>query len=246
MKAIIYGSNGKMGKMVKQALLQKGYEIAAEVSFDNELNLSAGQYNNLEQVSEKGDVLIDFSNHASTKEVTAYIRNHHIPAVIGTTGQSEEEKALIREAARYAPVFYTPNLSLGIAVLNDLVKRAAALFPDADIEIVEIHHNQKLDVPSGTALQLAESIKEVRESAVFNIGRHENRKRAKNEVGIHSLRMGNEVGTHEIFINTGNECITLRHDAKSRAVFADGAVKAAEFIIAKTSGIYTMKELLNS
>jgi 4-hydroxy-tetrahydrodipicolinate reductase len=151
---------------------------------------------------------------------------------------------MIMHASKEIPVFNSANMSLGIAVLSDLAKRAAALFPDADIEIVEKHHNQKLDVPSGTALALANSIKEVRADATYNVGRHENGKRTKQEIGIHSLRMGNEVGTHEIYINNGNECLTLTHEANSRAVFAAGALKAAQYLLNKQPGLYTMKELI--
>ena len=135
-------------------------------------------------------------------------------------------------------------MSLGIAVLTDLVKKAVIMFPEADVEIVEMHHNRKLDVPSGTALMLADAVKSQRPDAVYNIGRPEGGKRDPKEIGIHSLRMGNEVGTHTVYINTGNEVLTLTHQAESRAVFADGALKAAEFLIQQQPGLYGMKEML--
>ena len=142
-------------------------------------------------------------------------------------------------------MFFAANFSLGIAVLCDLAKRAAAMFPDADIEIVEMHHNQKLDVPSGTALALANSIASVRPEAEFVIGRHENGKRQKQQIGIHSLRLGSEAGTHEILISTGKETLTLRHEAKDRSLFADGAMQAAQFLVGKPAGLYTMQDLIN-
>jgi 4-hydroxy-tetrahydrodipicolinate reductase len=141
-------------------------------------------------------------------------------------------------------VFRSANMSLGIAVLLDLARRAARMFPDADVEIVEAHHNQKLDVPSGTALMLANAVRSVRPEAEFVVGRHENGKRKKSEIGIHSLRLGNEVGMHEILITTGNETLTLKHEAESRALFAEGALAAAAWLMGKPAGLYNMQDLL--
>lgn len=134
-------------------------------------------------------------------------------------------------------------MSLGVAVLAQLAEKAAAMFPEADIEIVEKHHNQKLDVPSGTALLLAKRIQKVCTDSVLLIGRHENGKRTKKEIGIHSLRLGNEVGTHEIIITTGNETITLKHEAESRALFAEGALTAAAFLCGMEAGLYNMQDI---
>ena len=165
--------------------------------------------------------------------------------MLATTGQTEEEKAAITDAAAKIPLFRAANMSLGIATLCSLVKTAVCMFPDADIEIVEKHHNQKLDVPSGTALALADAVKAVREEADFVVGRHENGKRRKEEVGIHSLRLGGVVGEHEVIITTGNETLTLKHEAHSRAVFADGAVLAAVYTAdQKVPGLYTMEDLV--
>ena len=151
----------------------------------------------------------------------------------------------IEAAAAEIPVFFASNYSLGIAVLADIACRATAMFPDADIEIVEMHHNQKLDVPSGTALTLASSIASVRPGAELVIGRHENGKREKKQIGIHSLRLGNLSGTHEILIATGSEVLTLRHEARDRTLFADGAMQAAHFLVGKPAGLYTMQDLIN-
>lgn len=243
MKVIIHGYTGKMGGHVIEACRNAGVEIAAMAAFDGTDCAEQHTYTSLDHITEEADVLIDFSNHVTTQAVTDYCAARKLPVVICTTGQTEEEKEMIKAASEKTAVFFSANMSLGIAVLADIVKRAAAMFPDADIEIVEHHHNRKLDVPSGTALFLADSIKEVRPEAEYNIGRHEYGKRTKKEIGIHSLRMGNEVGTHEIFINTGNEVLTLTHKAMSRAVFADGALKAAGYLAGKPAGLYTMKEL---
>ena len=135
-------------------------------------------------------------------------------------------------------------MSIGVAVLAGLAQRAAAAFPTADIEIVEIHHNQKLDVPSGTALLLARAVQSVRPGSTLLIGRHENGKRTAQEIGVHSIRLGNEVGTHEILISTGNEVVTLKHEAKSRALFADGALAAAAWLLGKPAGLYGMQDMM--
>ena len=161
-----------------------------------------------------------------------------------TTGQTEEENARILEAARKIPIFRAANYSLGIATLADLVKRTLALYPDAEIEIVEKHHDRKLDAPSGTALSLFNAVKEVRPNAVANLGRSGMGKRTEDEVGIHAVRMGKIVGIHEVMIGTQNEVITLKHEAFSRGVFADGSVKAAAFLAGKPAGLYDMKDLL--
>ena len=190
------------------------------------------------------DVVVDFSFHSGVRELLEYCISKSLPVVIATTGHTEEEKALITEASKKIPVFYSANMSIGVAVLADLAKKAASSFPDADIEIVETHHNRKVDVPSGTALLLANSIKEARPSAEFNIGRPENGKRTKEEIGIHSLRMGNYFGKHEIYITTGSETLTLTHEAHNRTLFAEGALKAAAFLCGKKSGLYNMKDMM--
>ena len=135
-------------------------------------------------------------------------------------------------------------MSIGVALLADLAARAAAAFPGADIEIVECHHNQKLDVPSGTALLLARRLQEVRPHANLVVGRHENGKRDPDDIGIHSLRYGNEVGIHEIIISTGSETITLRHEAENRSLFAQGAIAAAAYIVGRAPGMYDMRSMM--
>ena len=151
---------------------------------------------------------------------------------------------LLLAFAQSIPVFLAANYSLGIATLTDLVKRAAALYPDGEIEIVEQHHDRKLDAPSGTALALFSAVKEVRPAAEANCGRSGQGKRTKDEVGIHAIRMGNIVGVHEVMIGTQNERITLKHEAFSRGVFAEGSIRAAAFLVGKPAGMYDMKDLL--
>ena len=238
MRAIVCGANGAMGKLICAAL---GESVIGRVSIDGE-NGVARTFAELGEVT--ADVVIDFSHHTAIAEVLAYAKKIGCAAVIGTTGHTPEEKAMIFAAAEEIPVFYAGNVSLGIAVLCRLVKEAVKFFPDADVEIVEIHHTRKVDAPSGTAHMLFNAVKEVRKDAVENCGRSGEGKRTKNEVGIHALRMGNVVGIHEVHINTGNQTLVLKHESGSRAMLADGAVAAARFMEGKSTGLYDMESIL--
>jgi 4-hydroxy-tetrahydrodipicolinate reductase len=193
-----------------------------------------------------GDVVVDFSHHTAIADVLAYTNKIGAAAVIGTTGHTEEERALIKAASEEIPVFYAGNVSLGIAVLCRLVKQAAAFFPDADIEIVETHHTRKVDAPSGTAHMLFNAIKEVRPNAWENCGRSGEGKRTRDEIGVHALRLGSVVGIHEVHIHTPNQSLTLKHESGSRAMLADGAVAAARFMEGKEKGLYDMESILNA
>jgi 4-hydroxy-tetrahydrodipicolinate reductase len=191
------------------------------------------------------DVIVDFSHHAATKTLTDYAVSKKIPLLVATTGQTDAELDMIRAAAKTVPVFFAANYSLGIAALIRAAKAIAALYPDADIEIIEKHHNRKLDAPSGTALSIARALSSVREGeTAFTFGRGGQMKRQKNEIGIHAVRLGNIVGEHEVLIGTDNETITLKHEAHSRALFAEGALAAASFLIGKPAGLYGMNDLV--
>ena len=240
MRAIVCGANGAMGKLICAAL---GDAVIGRVSIDGD-NGVPKTFSELGDVN--ADVVIDFSHHTAIADVLAYAKKIGSAAVIGTTGHTAEEKALIFAAAEEIPVFYAGNVSLGIAVLCRLVKQAAAFFPDADIEIVEIHHTRKVDAPSGTAHMLFNAVKEVRPEAVENCGRSGEGKRTKNEIGVHALRMGNVVGIHEVHITTANQSLVLKHESGSRAMLADGAVDAAKFMVGKGKGLYDMESILNA
>ena len=240
MRAVVCGANGAMGKLICAGL---GDAVIGKVSIDGE-NGVPKTFAELGQV--EADVVIDFSHHTAVSDVLAYAKAIGSAAVIGTTGHTAEEKAMIFAAAEEIPVFYAGNVSLGIAVLCRLVKQAAAFFPDADIEIVEIHHTRKVDAPSGTAHMLFNAIREVRPEAVENCGRAGEGKRTKNEVGVHALRMGNVVGIHEVHITTANQSLVLKHESGSRAMLADGAVEAAKFMVGKEKGLYDMESILNA
>ena len=238
MKAILCGANGAMGKLIDEIL---GSEVAGRVSIDGE-NGICRTFDELGDVG--GDMLIDFSHHSAIADVVAYAKAHNCAIVVGTTGHTAEEKELIYDAAKTLPVFYSGNMSLGIAVLCRLAQQAAALFPTADIEIVEVHHNRKVDAPSGTAHMIFNALRQVRPDAVEYCGRAGEGKRKPNEIGVASLRMGNVVGIHEVHICTASQTLTLRHEAGSRQMLADGAVDAARFMEGKKAGLYTMDELL--
>ena len=238
MKAVICGANGAMGQLLCSKL---GDEVVGRVSIGGG-NGAAKSFDELGIVD--ADVVVDFSHHSAVSEVLAYAKKIGAAAVIGTTGHTEAEKALVYEAAKEIPVFFSGNMSLGITVMCRLAKEAAKYFPDADIEIVEAHHNRKVDAPSGTALMLFDALKEVRPNAVANCGRTGECKRTKDEVGISSLRLGSVVGTHEVILHTGSQQITLKHEAITRAMFADGAVDAAQFMLGKPAGLYNMESML--
>lgn len=239
MRAVICGANGAMGKLLQQRF----EDIAALVSIDGE-NGVAKTFGELGEVNP--EVVVDFSHHSAAPQAAAYAVKENCALVVGTTGHTAEEKAAIMEAAKSVPVFYAGNMSLGIAVLCRLAKQAAQSFPDADIEIVEIHHNRKVDAPSGTAKMLFEAVKEVRPQATDHCGRAGEGKRTAEEIGISSLRMGGVVGIHEVHICTDTQRLTLKHEACDRGMFADGAKAAAEFLMDKPAGLYNMENLLEN
>ena len=244
MKVLMNGALGKMGAQIWTLLEsgKNGAEIAGGVDINAD-GTDARIVKSLSDFSGKADVIIDFSNHACTKDLMDYAVRTNTPCVVATTGHTVEELEMIERAAEKIAIFRSANMSIGVAILADFAKRAAALMPDADIEIVEKHHNQKLDAPSGTALMLANEIKESKTDATFVCGRYGHQKRTEKEIGIHALRMGGVIGEHEVILATPTETITLKHEAHTRALFADGACKAARFLIGKENGLYTMQDM---
>lgn len=241
MKIILNGSNGRMGKEVIKCTEKnyRGAELAAGADLYGD-----GEYKHISDIKTKGDCIIDFTSHLATKEVCDYAVETKTPVVLSATGHTEEEVEIIKEAAKSVPVFFSSNMSVGVALLVELAKTTAKAMPDADIEIVEIHHNRKKDAPSGTALTLANAIKEVRNDAQFVYGRSGTAPRSTNDIGIHAVRMGNIVGTHEVIVGTDTQTITLKHEAHDRALFAEGAICAAEFLIKQEPGLYSMQDML--
>ena len=246
---ILSGCSGKMGQSIINCVSQRDdCRISAGVDINEPSGCSFEFSKNFSGLEGAADVRIDFSNPVVLDSMLSYAVEKKLPCVICTTGYSEEQKAKIIEASKKIPVFYSGNMSLGINLIIELAKKAASVFgEDFDIEIVEQHHNQKLDAPSGTALMIADAVSQVRTDSEYVYDRHAyRRKRGKNEIGIHSVRGGNIVGEHEIIFAGTDEVLTISHSARSKTVFAVGAVNAAVFLKGKEPGMYDMSHLLAS
>ena len=247
MKLTIIGSGKMGGAVVKLAGEDNDVEIIAGVDSVNR-KLPFPVFSDFKDVTVTPDVIIDFSNVSVLDNMLSFAAKHKTPAVIATTGYSDEQIAKIKDTSKTVPIFFTANMSLGINVLCALAKRAAGVLgSDFDIEIVEKHHNRKLDAPSGTAIMLANSINSVFEDTYnYEYDRHSKRRmRPKNEIGIHSVRGGTIVGEHDVIFAGHEEVITLSHSAQSKGVFASGAFAAAKFLQYAKPGLYDMNDLLN-
>lgn len=244
----IMGANGRMGKMVNECISERNdCTVVAGVDTFNKQYADFPIYTTIDEMKEKPDVIIDYSNPASLESMLNYAEKNCTPIVIATTGYSDEQMARIKEASKKIAIFFSWNMSLGINLLVDLSKKAAAFLGEQfDIEIVEKHHNQKLDAPSGTALMIANGInKEFDDSKEYIYERHSKRqKREKKEIGIHSVRGGTIVGEHEVIFAGKDEVITISHSAASRNVFAVGSVNAAVFIKDRSAGMYEMADVI--
>ena len=248
MKIMICGVGGRMGREVAKLALD-GVRGSVPVAGFDVLPVDTREfptYTEWDSVNVTPDCIVDFSNHAGTEALLNYACRVGVPVVLATTGHTEEEEAIIGKATEQIPVFRSANMSLGVALLVELAKTTVKTFPDADIEIIEKHHNRKLDAPSGTALLIANAIKEVRKASRFVLGRAGNAKREAEEIGIHAVRMGNIIGEHEVIVGTDTQTITLKHEAHSRALFAEGALAAAAFIVGKPAGLYDMKSMIEA
>lgn len=247
-RIILSGANGKMGKVIQSVVSGRDdCEIVAGVDLNTRSD-SFPVYDSIKNVKEKADVVIDFTNPVLLDDLLFYSKETGTPLVIATTGYDAAQKKQIEDASKESAVFFTYNMSLGINLLANLAKKAADILGrDFDIEIVEKHHNQKIDAPSGTALMLADAIcEEFDEPLKYEYDRHSKRdKRSKNEIGMHSVRGGTIVGEHEIIFAGRDEIITLSHSARSKEIFAVGAVNAAVFMNGKSSGLYSMKDLID-
>ncbi len=246
---LLIGCNGKMGKVITDVVLNRDdCRIVAGIDLFDEQNGIYPVYKDMSSCVEKSDVIIDFSGIGEYEKRLDYAVENKIPIVIGTTGFTDEMKMNIEKASKTIAVFFTYNMSMGINLLANLAQKAASILgSDFDIEIVEKHHNQKIDAPSGTALMLADAICSAsNEPMKYEYDRHSKReKRSKNEIGIHAVRGGTIVGEHEIIFAGRDEIITLSHSARSKEVFAVGAVNAAVFMNGKPAGMYDMKELMD-
>lgn len=248
MKIIICGICGKMGQNLLELLSTDGEEVVYGVDICQNSKFGVPVYTSFEEIKERADVIIDFSSPAALKSEMEWATEHNIPVVLATTGYSSEQLDYIDGCAKKIPVFKTANFSLGVNLLVKLVKMTAeALGENFDIEIIEKHHSRKADAPSGTALMLAEGAnsafgdkKEYLKGRDGIVG-----KRGK-EIGIHAVRGGTIVGEHEVMFAGGDEIITLSHSARSKKIFAAGAVKAAQWIVGKPAGKYDMTDILKN
>ena len=208
--------------------------------------LGNGNYKDLKEIVNKIDGIIDFSHFSLTEEILKYAIEINSPLVIATTGHTDEQKLKIEEASKKIAILKATNTSLGVNIMNQIVSYATKLLADFDIELIEKHHNRKIDAPSGTAVTLLEVINEsFSEKKNFVYGREGNKKREKNEIGVHAIRAGNIVGEHTVIFSSADEIIEIKHEALSRKIFADGAVKAILSLTNKPSGLYLMKDILN-
>ena len=247
-KVLINGCNGKMGQ-----------EVAKIVNSDNDCVLIGGVdiqntgeytfpvYTDVNTIKEEADVIIDFSIPVATMNILEYAKAHKIPLVIATTGLNEEQEVKIKEASKVIPIFKSANMSFDINLMCRIVSELAKQLTDNDIEIVETHHNRKIDSPSGTAMLLAGEINKARNNAMsYEFNRHDkHEKRSKNEIGISSIRGGNVVGEHSVLFFGENESFEIKHTSYSRSVFAEGAVKAAKFLNENmfADGLYDMNSI---
>ena len=247
-KILLVGINGKMGQVIcKMAEENESVVIACGVDINTKENNNVPVYDSLSKVKEEIDVIIDFSHPSSLLGTLNYAKENGKPVVVATTGLDGEQVALLKETSKSVPVFFSANMSLGINLLIQLAKKAAALlYQNFDIEIIEKHHNQKIDAPSGTALAIADAINEslpLHNDYVYD--RHSSRKkRSKNEIGLHAVRGGTIVGEHEVIFAGNDEIIEIKHTAMSKEIFAVGAIRAAQFICGKDAGMYDMNSLI--
>ena len=241
MKIILHGATGHMGMIVKRLIEQSNdMEIVACVcNHDVDWCLKS-----LDEYTGEADCIVDFSHHTTAKALTEYAVKRNIPLLVATTGHTDEEVSMITRAGESVPVFFCANMSPAVALFCEMAAKFARMFPDADIELVEKHHNRKVDVPSGTALMIAHAVENAVEGSSILVGRHENGKRVPRQIGIHSLRVGNEVGSHELIIATGTQTFTMKHEAEDRALFAEGALVAVRYLVNQPAGFYNMQNML--
>ena len=245
---VICGANGKMGQTIYRCVRDRDdCKIIGGVDLNTEKYADFPIYSSVSELPEKPDVIIDYSHPSCLSSLLEYCKTNGTPVVLATTGYSDEQISEIKKAASQIPVFFSWNMSLGINLLVELAKKATAILGDKfDIEIVEKHHNQKIDAPSGTALMIANAINETRNNEMnYVYDRHSQRKkREDHEIGIHSVRGGTIVGVHEVLFAGNDETITISHSAASKTVFAEGSVNAAIFIKNKEAGLYDMNSII--
>ena len=244
----LFGCNGKMGQVIAKIL---STDPDAKIAFGFDINTEAKNsfpvYDDIKSIKEKADVVIDFSHPSMLGSIIEYCSAMCVPAVIATTGLSDSQLSDVDALSKKVAVFRSANMSLGINLLISLAEKASALLGDKfDIEIIEKHHNQKIDAPSGTALMIADAISDcLEQKPEYVYDRHSQRKkRSKAEIGLHAVRGGTIVGEHDVIFAGNDEIVTISHTAMSKEIFAEGAIKAAKFLIGKEAGMYNMSQLI--
>lgn len=248
-RAIMHGCNGHMGQVITGLIkADEGIELVAGIDKYTGIANDYPVFESLEKCDVEADVIIDFSNAAAVDALLTYCEEKKMPVVLCTTGLSEEQLAKIPEAAKKTAVLKSANMSLGINLLMKLLKEATKVLAPAgyDMEIVEKHHNQKLDAPSGTAIALADSMNEAMDEAYHYVydRSQERKKRDTKEIGVSAVRGGTIVGEHEVLFAGTDEVIEFKHTAYSKTIFGKGAVEAAKFLAGKPAGLYDMSDVI--
>ena len=246
---LVNGCNGRMGKeVVLQVQASSDMEVIGGMDTMLNPDYSFPVYTDTSKIEQKPDVIIDFSIPVATRHILQYALETKTPLVIATTGLSDEDLAKIEEASRIIPIFRAANMSYEINLMKKLASFLAKALPNADIEIVETHHNRKIDAPSGTALSIADAVNEARNQEMEYVYTRADRResRSKKEIGISAVRGGNIVGEHSIQFFSPFDTLEIKHTSYSRNVFAEGALQAARFLIAKQAGLYNMDHLANA
>lgn len=247
---LMSGCNGKMGQVISRLTSESDdLKIAAGFDLNNTINNPYPVFTSLNDCTVKVDVIIDFSNPAALEGLLKFATKNSVPIVIATTGLTQANINMLEAASKKIPVFFSANMSIGVNLLIDLVKKAAKILEgNFDIEIVEKHHNQKIDAPSGTALAIADAINtSLMQKQEYVYDRHSRRKkRSKTEIGIHAVRGGTIVGDHSVIFAGNDEIIEINHTATSKEIFGVGSLRAAKFLFGKCAGMYNMKNLIEA
>lgn len=245
MKIAICGALGKMGAKIREAAVSENIPVSFGIDITEATLNGVPVYSDFNAIKEKADVIIDFSAKSTLPHLLNYCKKTKTPAVLCSTGYDKEDISAIKNASESVALFRSANMSLGVNVLIEAVKFAAKRLYDFDIEIIETHHNNKKDAPSGTAVMIKDGIKEIFPEKTEVYGRNGLvGARDKKEIGIHAVRGGTIVGEHTVLFAGNNESLTFTHRAESREVFAVGALKAAKFLANKEKGLFSMKDLL--
>lgn len=247
-RILLSGCCGKMGRNVINIINErKDCEIVAGIDIVDDSSVGFPIFQSYDEVEVKADVIIDFSNPSLLPDMLSFAEKNNTAVVLATTGLNEEQIKSVENVSKKVPVFFSYNMSIGVSLLCEISKTVAKVLGNGfDIEIIEAHHNKKIDAPSGTAIMLGNAVKEELPDHYFEYDRFSKRqKRESNEIGIHSVRGGTIVGEHQVVFAGNDEILTLSHSARSRAIFATGAVNAAVFISEKENGMFNMSDLIN-